>query len=120
IDQCASPGNPRLGAYVLGVEDGATGQLLGHVGFSPLGGEVEVSYAIAEYARGRGYGSEALGNACRWVAGTFAVDEIIAITATANTASRRTLARASFVHAKDEVMRFQGTEQPVSRYVWRA
>ena len=120
IGQYSSPGNPKAGAYVLGVADRDSGRLLGHVGFSPLGGDVEVSFAISEGARGHGYGTEALGHACLWAAQSFAIDEIVAVTASANVLSRHTLARASFVHASDEVMRFQGTEQPVSRYVWRA
>jgi RimJ/RimL family protein N-acetyltransferase len=56
----SSPGDPCHGPYVLAVEHIASGALIGHVGFSPFNGEVEVSYAIAENARGRGYGPEAL------------------------------------------------------------
>ena len=118
IRQYASPGNPKLGAYVLGVTHGQSGALLGHVGFSPLREDVEVSFAIAEAARGRGYATEALTRACSWATQTFGMSQVIAVTAAANEASRRTLVRASFMHAGDEVMRFQGIEQPVSRYRW--
>jgi len=114
----SSPGNARLAPYVLGVEHRETAQLLGHVGFSPLAGEVEVSYAIAEGTRGRGYGAEALAEACLWVAEAFALRRLVAVTASANLPSRRTLDRAGFIHSYDEVMRFQGIEQVVSRYVW--
>ena len=114
----SSPGDVRLGPYVLGVEHREMRQLLGHVGFSPLGGEVEVSYAIAEGARGHGYGTEALAGACVRAARRFALRRIIAITASANRPSRRTLDRACFRHSGDEIMRFQGSEQSVSRYVW--
>ena len=48
INCYTSPGDAKLGPYVLGIEHRETAQLLGHVGFSPLAGEVEVSYAIAE------------------------------------------------------------------------
>ena len=119
IAKYSSPGDPKAGPYVLGVARRDNGELLGHVGFSPLDADVEVSYAIAERARGRGYGTEALGHACAWATRTFSFDEVLAITATANEASRRVLLRASFVHRSDEVMNFQGTDQPVSRYVWR-
>jgi len=44
---------------------------------------------------------------------------ILAITESENTPSRRTLERAAFVHAEDTVMRFQGSQQTVSRYLWR-
>ena len=116
----AFPGDPRLGPYVLGVEQRESGQLLGHVGFSPLGDDVEVSYAIAQQARGRGHGREALAFACRWAATTFSLRRVVAITAAANLPSRRTLGRAGFVHAGTGLMRFQGIEQEVSRYAWLA
>ena len=114
-----SPGDPRLGPYVLAVEDRDGGALLGHVGFSPLDGEVEVSYAIAEGARRRGCGAEALRGACQWAAESFNLPAILAITESANMPSRRTLERAAFVHGDDTVMRFQGGRHTVSRYVWR-
>jgi RimJ/RimL family protein N-acetyltransferase len=120
ISSYSAPGHPQLGPYVLAIEHGDTGRLLGHVGFSPLGSEVEVSYAIAESARGRGYGAESLVHACNWIADAFTVSRVLAVTAFANVASRRTLERASFVHAQDEDMLFQGVQQAVSRYCWHA
>lgn len=118
ISCCLSPGDPRVAPYVLAVEHLASGTLLGHVGFSPLDDDVEVSYAIAEGFRGRGYGSEALRHACQWAAGHFNLPSILAITEAENTPSRRTLERAAFVHAEDTVMAFQGSQQTVSRYQW--
>jgi len=115
----SSPGDPRIGPYVLAVEHLASGALLGHVGFSPFDGDVEVSYAIAEDSRRRGYGSEALLYACQWAAQTFSLPSVLAITEAENVPSRRTLERAAFVHAQDTVMRFQGSEQTVSHYKWR-
>lgn len=115
----SSPGDPRTGPYVLAVEHLADGALLGHVGFSPIDEDVEVSYAIAEASRGRGYGSEALRGACRWAAETFSLPALLAITESENAPSRRTLERAAFVHSADTVMQFQGHTQAVSRYVWR-
>lgn len=115
----SSPGDPRLGPYVLAVDHLASGLLLGHVGFSPFEGDVEVSYAIAESHRRRGYGAEALYGACQWAACSFGLPSLLAITESENAPSRRTLERARFVHAGDSVMRFQGPEQTVSRYRWR-
>ena len=115
----SSPGDPRQGPYVLAVEQLASGALLGQKGFSPFDSEVEVSYAIAERSRGRGYGSEALLRACQWAAETFDLPSVLAITETGNEPSRRTLDRAAFVHDKDIVMQFQGSEETVSRYFWR-
>lgn len=118
VDCYASPGDPRQGPYVLGVELRHSGQLLGHVGFSPLDDEVEVSYAIAEGFRGHGYGVEALAEACRWAADAFALSSLTAVTASANVASRRALDRAGFSHRGDARIRFQGAAEEVSRYVW--
>lgn len=95
-----------------------TARLLGHVGFSPLGQEIEVSYAIAEAARGRGYGAQALVHACDWVAAEFDVSRIVAHTASGNEASRLTLERARFAHVGDAEHAFQGVRQAVSLYGW--
>jgi RimJ/RimL family protein N-acetyltransferase len=115
----SSPGDPRLNPYVLAVEHLATGLLLGHVGFSPFYDDVEVSYAIAESHRRRGYGSEALDYACQWAANSFGLPRLLAITESENLPSRQTLDRAGFVHCQDSVMLFQGTEQSVSHYTWQ-
>lgn len=116
IDACAAPGDPRLGPYVLGIEHLGTGSLIGHVGFSPLEGEVEVSYAIAESARGQGLGAQALDASCAWACRCFGLPGVVAVTASENVASRFTLERAGFVHVLDCAMRFQGLRQVVSRY----
>ena len=116
----SSPGDPRHGPYVLAVEHIASGALLGHVGFSPFNDEVEVSYAIAENARGRGYGKDALVCACQWASEQFNLSSLIALTESENTPSRRTLERADFVHDKDVIMQFQGSQQSVSRYLWHS
>ena len=110
----SSPGDPRLGPYVLAVEHVASGVLLGHIGFSPLDSDVEVSYAIAEEYRGRGYGAEAPAYACKWAASGFGIPRLLAITEPDNAPSRRTLERAGFRHREDSVMRSQGSEQTVS------
>ncbi len=116
----AEPGHPQRGPYVLAVAETSTSRLLGHVGFSPLDDEVEVSYAIAESARGRGYGVESLACACDWVAEAFGLPRVLAITDVENLPSRRILERAKFVHLRDEDMIFQGVPQSVRRYCWYA
>jgi RimJ/RimL family protein N-acetyltransferase len=89
------------------------------VGFSPFDSEVEVSYAIAEASRGRGYGAEALLKACQWAADNWNLPSFLAITESENAPSRLTLEHAAFVHAEDTVMEFQGNRRTVSRYLWR-
>ena len=119
IDCYATPGDPRLGPFVLAVDHIDSGELIGHVGFSPFDNEVETSYAIAESMRGLGYGAEALLCGCQWVAARFDLPSILALTEAENTSSRHTLDRAAFVHVEDMRMPFQGQAQLVSRYVWR-
>lgn len=118
IDWLASPGDPRRAPCVLAVERAASGELLGHVGFSAFEGDIEVSYAIAESARGHGLGCEALRHACRWAAQQFDLQTVVALTEVDNSPSRRTLERAGFVHDEDTTMPFQGSPQRVSRYRW--
>jgi RimJ/RimL family protein N-acetyltransferase len=120
ISYYSSPGDPRHGPYVLAVEHIVSGVLLGHVGFSPFKREVEVSYAIAESARGRGHGTDALVCACRCASEQFNLSSVLALTESENTPSRRTLERAEFVHDEDMIMQFQGSQQRVSRYLWHS
>lgn len=116
----SEPGHPQRGPYVLAVEHRIEGTLLGHVGFSPFDDDVEVSYAIAESSRGRGYGTEALVSACEWIADAFDLPRVLAITESANVISRRLLDRASFAFVSEAMMKFQGHEQLVSQYHWHA
>jgi RimJ/RimL family protein N-acetyltransferase len=90
------------------------------VGFSPLGGDVEISYSIAEASRGHGYGAEAIAAACLWACSAFGLGRIVALTASANVASRRALVRAGFCQISEDRMPFQGHEQLVSTYAWTA
>jgi len=118
IASYATPAHPKRGPYVLGIEHAATGRMLGHVGFSPLDDEVEISYAIAEDARRQGHAVEAMVAACLWATDVFALDRIVALTASANVASRRALVRAGFCLSGEQPMRFQGSQQTVSVYSW--
>lgn len=118
MSQYAAPGNPRHGPYVLAIEHRANAALIGHVGFSPLNGEVEIGFSIAQKYQGQGFASEAVVGASRWALQAFALDRIVGITAVANVASRRTLVRAGFVHEEDKPMRFQGTDEEVSFYAF--
>ena len=112
----STPGNPRHGPYVLAVEHRASGELIGHVGFSPLDDEVEIGFSIAQNYQRQGLATEAIVAASRWAFQAFALDRIVGVTSAANGASQRTLARAGFVHERDQSMDFQGTVQDVSVY----
>lgn len=116
IDCCASPGDPRRGPYVLGVEHRGSGELIGHVGFSPLDDAVEISFAVGERFRRRGLAVEAIVAGCRWVWSTFGLRSLVAVTAVDNTASQRTLDRCGFEHVGDKDTNFQGSPCRVRVY----
>lgn len=117
IRQFSTPANPRKGPYVLAIESRAARALIGHVGFSPLGDDVEIGFAIGQRHQRRGLATEAIVAASRWTLRSFDLERIIGITSSRNIASRRTLLSAGFAYEGDEVMDFQGAQQPVSIYV---
>ena len=111
ISHYSTPGDPKLDPYVLGVQAG--GELVGHVGFGPLGQAVEVGFAIESVHQRKGIATAAVRAACEWAADTFSIATILGVTAVRNSASQGVLLRAGFVRQKERVMRFQGLEQPV-------
>ncbi|MFO1414823.1 MAG: GNAT family N-acetyltransferase [Burkholderiales bacterium] len=117
VDCYRAPGDPRRGPYVLAVDELRTNELVGHVGFSPLDGEVEISYAVTEARRRQGCAAAAVACACAWIAAQFGVHTVVALTASANLPSRRLLERTGFAHDRDETRLFQGAVEQVSRYV---
>jgi len=117
IRSYSNPGNPTEGPYVLAIDSRADGTLIGHVGFSPLGDDVEIGFSIAERCQRHGLGTEAIGAASRWVFRAFGLKRILGVTSKANIPSIRTLRRAGFVHEEDKVMNFQGREEEVHVYV---
>lgn len=113
ISQYSAPADPRVGPYVLGVQLRGSGELVGHVGLSPLGEAVEVGFAIEHSHQCKGIATEAVRAACHWASDVFSLQTILGITAERNVASQGVLLRAGFARQKDEVTRFQGVEQPV-------
>lgn len=117
ISQYGVPEGPRIGPYVLGVQLKSTGELVGHVGFSPLGEAVEIGFAIENSHQRKGFATEAVRAACDWVVDAFSIDAILGVTAAHNIASQGVLLRAGFAREKEDVMLFQGLEQPVVFFV---
>ena len=113
ISQYGAPGDPRLAPYVLGVQAGSGGELVGHVGFGPSGEAVEVGFAIESAHQRKGIATAAVRAACEWAADAFSIATILGVTAARNSASQGVLLRAGFVRQREQIMRFQGLEQPV-------
>jgi [ribosomal protein S5]-alanine N-acetyltransferase len=113
ISQYSIPADPRIGPYVLAVQLASADDMIGHVGFSPLGDAVEVGFAIERAHQGKGIATEAVLTACEWAADAFTVGTLVGVTSAQNKASQSVLLRAGFTRLKEKVMRFQGSEQRV-------
>ena len=118
IAQYDEPGDPRMGPYVLGVQIRGTGELVGHVGFSALGDDVEIGFAVEHVHQGKGIATEAVRAACEWAAASFSIATILGVTAAQNKASQGVLLRAGFAWQKDDVICFQGREQHVMYFAY--
>ena len=116
IQQQSNPGDPRLGAYVVAVERKAQAGMIGHVGLSPLGADVEVGFGIAVAQQRRGFASEAANAMCGWALGAFQLSRIIGIASAENAASGRTLASSGFRQQDRKLFNFQGVDQMVDVY----
>lgn len=90
----ASPPDPRVRPYVLGVEH--AGQLVGHVGLSAARGSVEIGYAIEECVQGQGFATEAVRGMTDVGLATLGLPEVLGIVGAENLASRRVLEKAGF------------------------
>jgi RimJ/RimL family protein N-acetyltransferase len=108
IAKCHDPGTPSLAPYVLGVCLGGSRELVGHVGVSPLGGEVEIGYAIEEMHQGRGFASEAVRAMSEWALRRFSLPRILGVVASDNAASCRVLQRVGFTLADESLRELHG------------
>jgi RimJ/RimL family protein N-acetyltransferase len=113
ISQYRDDVEPRVSPYVLGIELKRSKDLVGHVGLSPLHGDVEVGYAVGESQQRKGIATEAVHAMCDWAAAKFPATPILGITARENGPSQRVLLRAGFECSGERTMLFQGTEQTV-------
>lgn len=79
-----------------------SGQLIGEAGLKPLedhGPEIELGYAFGPASWGRGYATEA-GRAILDAAfGPLGLEQVVAVTREANTASRQVIAKLGFIPA---------------------
>jgi RimJ/RimL family protein N-acetyltransferase len=113
ISQYRADVDPRVSPYVLGIELKSTKDLVGHVGLSPLHGEVEVGYAVEQSQQGKGIATEAVHAMCNWAVARLPRTLLLGITVRENAPSQRVLLRAGFEHSGERTMRFQGTERTV-------
>ncbi len=94
--------DPREKPFVLGLEERASGALIGHVGLSRARGSIEIGYAIAERLHGQGLATEAVTAMSDWALRELGLPEVLGIVATANVSSCRVLEKAGFVYTGDQ------------------
>ena len=94
----ANQGLPAFGIYEL-----ATGQLIGHAGFSLLpNGEIEIGYMLDKSHWGFGYAGEALEALLNWSKIHISARYIIAYMPAQHKSSLRVLQKCGMQHYKDE------------------
>ncbi len=113
IKQYDSGADPRTVPIVLPVQLKTTGEVIGHVGLSPLNEWVEIGFAVEHAQQRKGLATEAVKAVCAWATSVYPIKRIHGITAKGNVASQGVLQKAGFGNRKEQLMFMQGAEQPV-------
>lgn len=116
IAQYDDPGIPARALFVLGICLKSSSELIGHVGLSPLGDQVEIGYAIENKHQGNGFATEAVKAMSEWGIQRFMLPRILGVVATDNRASCRVLERAGFVLLDESMGCLHGRAGLVRRY----
>jgi [ribosomal protein S5]-alanine N-acetyltransferase len=99
---CYDKPDPKIKPFVLGIELKGTDELIGHVGLSPLNGDVEIGYAIEEEHQGKGYATEAVKALSEYGLSAFRLDKITSIVDSENTASVKVLEKVGFQFVQEK------------------
>ena len=108
--------SPRNTPYVLAVCLAASGEVIGHVGFSPCEYGVEVGYAIGDAHQNRGYAKQALLAASTWALSRFDLPFVHAIVAAENVGSCKVLESCGFQVLATVQRRLHDVERAVRIY----
>ncbi|HNV69970.1 MAG TPA: GNAT family N-acetyltransferase [Candidatus Ozemobacteraceae bacterium] len=115
-EQYESPGGPADKPLVFGVCLKSTGELIGHVGLSPLKTDVEVGYAIEECQQGHGYAADAVHTMTAWAMEQYRLPLVLGVVPADNHASIRTLENSGFQFCREVRRRFHGRLTQVRIY----
>ena len=88
--------------FVLGVVIRETGELIGHVGLSPVENGIEIGYSIAMAHQGKAYATEVVAAFSKWGAEHIDLSGIWAIVRADNEASIKVLKKAGYVWAWED------------------
>ncbi len=93
-----------------------SGEVIGHVGLSPVAGGAEVGYAIAAAQQGQGYATEALNETLRWAFSELELPRVLGIVASDNRGSIRVLEKAGFTLVEETLRQLHGERRSVRVY----
>ena len=102
IDQYGSLQSPAKTPCVLGICLRHSGELIGHVGLSPMRGHVEIGYAIEDKEQGRGYATQAVSAMSMWGHDKFGLTKILGVVASGNVGSCSVLEKSGFFLAHEK------------------
>lgn len=108
ISQYVEPLDPREKPLVFAVAHLSQGKVIGHVGLSPLNGEVEIGYAMSERETGKGLATEAVTCVSRWAIRRLQLANIAGIVEVSNVASLRVLEKTGYQLKKEVEQLHQG------------
>lgn len=108
--------DPRTAPIVFAVCERATGAVVGHVGLSAAGADVEIGYAIGDAHVGRGYATAAVRAMVAHGLVDHALPAVVGIVAVANAGSCRVLEKAGFALVGEAERAMHGHTQRVRTY----
>lgn len=88
--------------YVIGVVLKETEELIGHVGLSPLGDDIEIGYAIENNEQKKGYALEAVVGMTQWALRNKKVSSFLGVVDSDSIGSRKVLEKAGYKFVKEE------------------
>lgn len=116
IAQYDNPDAPAKAPFVLGVCLRDTGELVGHVGLSPAGDDVEIGYAIDDAHQGKGLATAAVRAMADQGFRAFGLPAVVGIVASDNVASCKVLENAGFALAGEATRSLHGATRLVRTY----
>lgn len=106
----------RSKAFVHAVVLKDSGELIGHVGLSPVGDDMEIGYAIAAAHQGEGYATEAVRATVRWALEEQGLPRVLGIVSRENLGSIRVLENAGFTFVDERERAMRGRPTVVRTY----
>ena len=107
---------PARTPCVLGICLKSSSELIGHVGLSPLGSQIEIGYAIEVKYQNRGYASQAVTAMSEWGIQYFSLPLIVGVVSSENASSCGVLEHAGFSLAKEAMGQLHGRKGIVRTY----